>query len=164
MKHTCETDSCKCYLTENIIQFYIFYWGIMCIFKIVKPLSMYVLKVLYMINYSKQITTPAEHTFGCLCKTAEREIQFLNRKWDQNHVKCLLLVFKTVLISETMYSSSKEVQGREGWVCPPNSTRASSLQCQHSSPRTSQALHQSSRQPQFLNNHALPFLLVICFQ
>ena len=48
-------------------------------------------------------------------------------------MKCLLLSFKAVLISETMYSS-KEVQGREGWVCPRNSPRASSLRRQHNSP------------------------------
>jgi hypothetical protein len=29
----------------------------MCILKIMKPLSMYVLKILYMISYNKQMTT-----------------------------------------------------------------------------------------------------------
>lgn len=43
----------------------------MRIFKIVKPLSMYVLKVLYMINYNKQITT-LQNRLLALCTKKQR--------------------------------------------------------------------------------------------
>ena len=45
----------------------------MCIFKIVKPLSMYVLKISYMTNYNKQITTLQNRLLAIYVKK-QREI------------------------------------------------------------------------------------------
>lgn len=45
----------------------------MCIFKIVKPLSTYIHKVLYMINYSKQITTLQDTLLAVYVKKKKAE-------------------------------------------------------------------------------------------
>lgn len=51
----------------------------MCVFKIVKPLPMYVLKMLHMINCNKQITTLQDMLLAVYVKKAERERNSLSQ-------------------------------------------------------------------------------------
>lgn len=54
----------------------------MCIFKIVKPLSMYIHKVLYMINYSKQITTLQDTLLAVYVKKKRQRNSVLDWIWN----------------------------------------------------------------------------------
>ena len=84
----------------DVIWFYIFYWGKMCIFKIVKPLSMYVLKILYIINYNKQITTLQNMLLAVYLKKQREKFSFPIGSGIKS-MCILLLAFQVVLIAVT---------------------------------------------------------------